>query len=69
MATNTIDSVKADAQNIRQVLDNNKYEIDVFQREYRWQQKQLADLISDLVTRFQTSYPYSALANSYSLAQ
>ena len=34
-----IEAVKADAKTVQEILDKNKYEIDVFQREYAWEKK------------------------------
>lgn len=56
MAPDSNVPLQADAQTVKQVLDNNKYEVDVFQREYEWKQKEIADLIADLSSRFQSNY-------------
>jgi uncharacterized protein with ParB-like and HNH nuclease domain len=37
---------------IRELLSGRKYSIDYYQREYKWQQKQLAELIDDLASKF-----------------
>lgn len=41
---------------IRELLANRKYSIDYYQREYKWQQKQVGELIEDLVAKFLESY-------------
>jgi len=41
---------------VRELLDGRKYSIDYYQREYKWQQKQLAELIDDLATKFLESH-------------
>src|SRR5687768_2541954 len=56
LSKSTFGTVTAHAKSIRQVLDKNKYEIDVFQREYMWQRKQIEDLIDDLSLKFLSQY-------------
>lgn len=41
---------------VRELLAGRKYSIDYYQREYKWQQKQLAELIDDLADRFFASH-------------
>ena len=41
---------------IRELLAGRKYSIDYYQREYKWQQKQVAELIDDLVSKFLDSH-------------
>lgn len=41
---------------IRELLANRKYSIDYYQREFKWQRKQLAELIDDLCQKFEDSY-------------
>jgi hypothetical protein len=41
---------------IRELLAGRKYSIDYYQREYRWQTKQVAELIGDLVSKFSESH-------------
>lgn len=40
------------AKTIRQLLSATKYAIDYYQREYRWQSKQVAELLDDLSNKF-----------------
>ena len=54
--SNTINVVESDAKTIRAVLDNVKYSIDVFQREYKWEKKQIRQLLSDLESKFLSEY-------------
>ena len=56
MVKSTFDAVKADAKRIREVLDKVKYQIDIFQREYKWERKQIDQLIADLTGKFQSAY-------------
>lgn len=44
------------AKTIRELLGGAKYSIDYYQREYRWQTKQMAELVNDLTSKFLESY-------------
>lgn len=48
--------IAGDAKNIRALLGSAKYGIDYFQREYRWQEKQIAELLTDLANKFLEDY-------------
>ncbi len=41
---------------VRELLAGRKYSIDYYQREYKWQQKQVADLTQDLAAKFLESH-------------
>ena len=41
---------------ISDVLSNKKYTIDYFQREFKWQQRHIEQLIADLETSFNLNY-------------
>lgn len=41
---------------VRELLSNRKYSIDYYQREYKWQQKQVAELLDYLAAKFLESY-------------
>src|SRR5229473_2515517 len=41
---------------IRELLAGRKYSIDYYQREYKWQQKQVTELIEDLAGKFLESH-------------
>lgn len=41
---------------VRELLAGRKYSIDYYQREYKWQQKQVAQLIDDLANKFLDSH-------------
>ncbi|MBA7498366.1 hypothetical protein ES704_01101 [subsurface metagenome] len=43
-------------KNIRMLLENARYSIDYYQREYKWQTKHLQELIEDLTKKFLESY-------------
>lgn len=44
--------ILGDAKTIRQLLSGNKYSIDYYQREYKWQTKQVQELLEDLADKF-----------------
>ena len=44
--------ILGEAKTIRQLLSGAKYSIDYYQREYKWESKQVAELIEDLTTKF-----------------
>lgn len=48
--------IRGDAKNIRALLSGSKYAIDYYQREYRWERKQITELIDDLVGKFNESH-------------
>ncbi|NOZ83995.1 MAG: DUF262 domain-containing protein [Epsilonproteobacteria bacterium] len=53
MVTNKID---ADDKTLKDILDTQKYSIDYFQREYRWERKHIEQLIVDLEASFFSNY-------------
>ena len=48
--------IRGDAKNIRALLGGAKFAIDYYQREYRWEKKQVAELIYDLAGKFHESH-------------
>lgn len=48
--------IRADSKNVRSLLSGAKYAIDYYQREYRWQTKQITELLDDLADKFRESY-------------
>ena len=48
--------IEAKDYSISDVLSNKKYTIDYFQREYKWQQFHIEQLIADLETSFFLNY-------------
>jgi hypothetical protein len=48
--------IDGDGRTVRQLLANRKYSIDYYQREYKWQRKQVAELLEDLGAKFLDSY-------------
>jgi len=48
--------IQSDAKNIRSLLHGSKFAVDYYQREYRWETKQIAELLDDLCNKFQESH-------------
>ena len=44
--------ILGNARTINQLLKGVKYSVDYYQREYRWEEKQIAELIADLTDKF-----------------
>lgn len=40
--------IRGDAKSIRALLSGAKFSVDYYQREYRWQTKQITELLDDL---------------------
>ena len=49
-------AIDGKGRTIRELLAGRKYSIDYYQREYKWQQKQVAELIDDLAAKFLESH-------------
>ncbi|QHG85229.1 DUF262 domain-containing protein (plasmid) [Rhodococcus rhodochrous] len=49
-------SIDGVAKTVAEVLEKKKYSIDYYQREYKWEAKQLTELINDLTTKFFNLY-------------
>jgi len=48
--------VEGSPKNLKQLLQNTKYSIHYYQREYMWQRKHIEELIDDLTSEFLDSY-------------
>lgn len=48
--------IDGDGRSIRELLDKAKFNIDYYQREYRWKTKQITELVNDLTEKFLNSY-------------
>lgn len=48
--------IRGDAKSIRTLLSGSKFAIDYYQREYRWEKKQVTELLDDLSGKFQESH-------------
>ena len=53
LVSNKID---ADDKTLKEILDTQKYSIDYFQREFRWERKHIEQLITDLEASFFSNY-------------
>ena len=49
-------NINAITRNIRDLLDNKKYSIEYYQREYRWGEEQIVELLTDLEEKFFEDY-------------
>ena len=47
-----MNEIRGDAKSIRDLLEGAKFTIDYYQREYRWESKQVTELIEDLAEKF-----------------
>jgi len=48
--------IQGKTQTVRELLSGAKYGIDFYQREYKWQSKQIIELVNDLTGRFLEDY-------------
>jgi hypothetical protein len=51
-----MNEIKGDAKSIRALLGGAKYSVDYYQREYRWETKQIVELLADLSGKFLEDY-------------
>jgi hypothetical protein len=51
-----VKEIRGDAKSIRALLSGAKFSVDYYQREYRWETKQIAELLEDLSEKFLESY-------------
>jgi len=49
-------SIEGHGRTVRQLLSGQRYAIDYYQREYKWEQKQVTELLEDLADKFLESY-------------
>jgi uncharacterized protein with ParB-like and HNH nuclease domain len=49
-------SIDGVAKTVAEILEKKKYSIDYYQREYKWESKQLKELVADLTTKFGELY-------------
>ena len=50
--------IKGTPKNLMGLLQNTKYTVNYYQREYRWQRRQIEELINDLTTEFLRNYKF-----------
>lgn len=53
---NEVVKTDANARSVRELLKERKYQIDYYQREYRWETKHVEELLTDLTEKFLTYY-------------
>ena len=51
-----VSKIDAQAKSVNDLLSNKKYAIDYYQREYKWETKQVTELLEDLETKFLDNY-------------
>ena len=51
--------IRGNAKNLRDLLSGSKFAIDYYQREYRWEQKQVLELIEDLAEQFSDHHDHN----------
>ena len=51
-----VSKIDAQAKSVNDLLSNKKYAIDYYQREYKWEAKQVTELLEDLETKFLDNY-------------
>jgi Protein of unknown function DUF262/Protein of unknown function (DUF1524) len=56
MSTPASREIDGKGRTVRELLAGRKYAIDYYQREYKWQQKQVAELLEDLAGKFLESH-------------
>src|SRR5258708_4341413 len=49
-------SIDGKGRTIRELLSAKRYSIDYYQREYKWETKQVGELIDDLTSKFLESF-------------
>jgi uncharacterized protein with ParB-like and HNH nuclease domain len=61
--------IRASAKNIRALLAGAKYGVDYYQREYKWQTKQVTELLDDLAGKFRESFEESDERSAVGIAR
>lgn len=51
-----MNEIRGNAKNIRALLGGAKFAVDYYQREYRWETKQVSELVDDLTEKFLESH-------------
>lgn len=52
----TVDKILGETKTVRELLKGVKYAIDYYQREYKWQEKQVGEMVDDLCDTFREGY-------------
>ncbi|MQA94693.1 MAG: DUF262 domain-containing protein [Streptosporangiales bacterium] len=53
---NALNRIGGEPRTVRALLHGRKYYLDLYQREYAWERKQIAELLDDLETKFTSNY-------------
>lgn len=65
--TKNVRDILGKAKTVRELLKGVKYSIDYYQREYKWHEKQIRELVDDLSNKFleefQTTHPRTKVAD------
>lgn len=56
MARVELERIDAKARSLRELLQNRRYSLDFYQREYRWGDRQISELLEDLTKRFLANF-------------
>ena len=48
--------IQAEAKRVKEILRSQQYKIDYYQRDYKWEQKHIRELLNDLTGRFFTHF-------------
>src|SRR5437764_1089216 len=51
-----MNKIDARSKSVRELLENQKYSLDYYQREYVWEEKQIQELLEDLFGKFAGAY-------------
>ncbi len=54
--TKLTNKIEAHDRSITEILDDKKYTVDYFQREFKWEERHIEQLVSDLTTSFLDEY-------------
>ncbi len=49
-------TIEGKTRTVRELLKSKKYKVDYYQRGYKWQEKQMQELITDLTSHFEEQY-------------
>jgi uncharacterized protein with ParB-like and HNH nuclease domain len=49
-------TIEGKTRTVRELLKSKKYEVDYYQRGYKWQEKQMQELVTDLTSQFADQY-------------
>ena len=54
-----MEKIAAKEKSVKEILQNNHYEVDYYQRDYKWQEKHVNELLTDLIDAFYEHYKES----------